>query len=316
MTKNTGVLPPKIQPTDWKSGADGIIYKEVCQDWTPFLSVYEPQEKNYLATQACVTFSLTNIIETQLKQQGIDINISDRFTAKSSGTTPQGNSLQNVLDSIRNDGWLLEEDYPFDLGNFTWAEYYKEIPLELKAKALQNLSNANWQINYEWTNINNCFPNLEELKVQLKQSPIQRVTSYGSGLCNMEHATMLYRIDNEFVYYFDSYNGGIIKVPNNYPMPWLMKIVVSPKVTPPTIIPPLTKDLRYGQRDIEVKWLQQKLILLGYLSKGLDTGYYFNLTRDAVNRFQWDFKVASPVILFWNRGNLVSSLTRAKLNSL
>lgn len=313
---NTGIIKPIIKSTDWKISGEGIIYKEICNDWTTFLPSYESQIGTYIATQACVTFSALNIIETQLKQQGININFSDRFTAKMSGTTLSGNQLQIVLDSIRNDGWLLEEDYSFP-NNITWNEYYKEIPQELKDKAKKNLADANWQINYEWINLGQCQPNLEIIKNQLKQAPIQRAASFSSGLCNAEHATELYKIDDNFIYIFDSYDVGIKKQPLTYSMPYLMKIVVQSKIILPTIIPPITKDLWYGMKnELEVKYLQQKLIKLGYLSKGLDTGNYINLTKQAVSKFQWDYKVANPIILTCNGGKLVASSTRAKLNSL
>jgi hypothetical protein len=38
---NTGIQKPIIKPTDWKTSGEGITYKEVCNDWTPFLPVYE-----------------------------------------------------------------------------------------------------------------------------------------------------------------------------------------------------------------------------------------------------------------------------------
>jgi peptidoglycan hydrolase-like protein with peptidoglycan-binding domain len=96
-----------------------------------------------------------------------------------------------------------------------------------------------------------------------------------------------------------------------------MKIVVSPKVqTEWLMIPPITKDLRFGDRNEEVKYLQRKLIKLGYLSKGLDTGYYGPLTTLAVKQFQWVNKVASIPVLLWNGGRLVASATRSKLNLL
>ncbi len=310
---NTGVQV-KLKPTDWQVGADtGIVYKEVCQDWTPYLPMYEAQERP-TRTQACVSFSCTKAIQTQLKQQGININFSDRFLAKMSGTTEKGNGLQAVLDAFKKYGWLLEEDYPYPYG-MTFEEYYKEIPQELKDKALKNKEDADWEVKYEWANINLCNPNLEEIKKQLKQAPLQVATSYSSGLCNFEHAMLLFHI-NDKINIFDSYRGGVVKFPLNYALPALMKIVVVPKTPDITTIPPLTKDLRYGDRNNEVKYLQQKLIKLGYLSKGLDTGWYYNLTVLAVKKFQKDYRVANPVILAWNGGKLVSNLTRVKLNNL
>jgi hypothetical protein len=314
---NTGVLKPIIKPTDWRTSGDtGIVWKDNCPDWTPFIPTYEAQQKNKTATQACATFSALNTIEFQIKQQtGIEVNLSDRFTAKMCGTTPQGAQLTDVLYSITHDGWLLEEDYPFS-ADMTPEEYYKEIPQALKDKALQNLAKVNWEVKYEWANTGDCHPDLNFLKIQLRQAPLQRATSYSSGMCNCEHATVVYKIDDQFVYVFDTYNGGLVKNPLTYSMPWLMKIVVQPKTIQPTNIPPITKDLSLGMKDIEVKYLQQKLIKLGFLSVGLDTGYYGPLTKIAVSKFQWAYKVANPIVLTWNGGKLVALATRTKLNSL
>lgn len=318
---NYGVQKPIIKSTDWSSsGESGIKWKDNCSDWSSFLPTYEFQVGTYVATQACVTFSALNAIEIQLKQQtGKEFNFSDRFTAKMAGTTLKGAQMTDVLYSITHDGWLLEEDWPFDRSNegkIDWDEYYKEIPQELKDKAKKNLEDADWEVKYEWVNMGQCNPSLISIKHELQQAPLQRASSFGSGLCATEHATVLYKIDDEFIYIFDSYDGGIVKNPLDYPMPWLMKIVVQPKSVLPNLIPPIMKDLYYGMKDNEVKYLQQKLIKLGYLSKGLDTGFYWNLTQLAVKKFQRDYKVASLPVLLWNNGKLVASLTRNKLNSL
>lgn len=313
---NTGIIKPQIRETDFRVGAEGLVYKVVnpTGDWTPFLPTYEAQQK-LIATQACVSFSGTNVIETLLKQMGISLNFSDRFLAKMSGTTVNGNTLQAVLDSFRNDGWLTEADYPFP-DNMIWNKYYEDVPQYYKDKAKKNKEEATWEVKYEWFSINNCHPNLEALKVQLKQCPLQRATSYSSGLCNFEHATEVFKVDETGIYIFDSYNGGIVKNPLSYNMPALMKIIVQPKTILPTLIPPITKDLVFGMRDVEVKYAQQKLIKLGYLAKGLDTGYYYNLTQLAVKKFALDYKVASLAELLIVNGKRIGIKTRMKLNSL
>jgi peptidoglycan hydrolase-like protein with peptidoglycan-binding domain len=127
---------------------------------------------------------------------------------------------------------------------------------------------------------------------------------------------MVYKIDDKWIYVYDSYEGGLVRNPLDYAQPALMKIVVTPKVPTQYNIPPITKDLWFGMRDTEVRFLQQKLIKLGHLSKGLDTGYYGPLTTLAVKQFQWVNKVASIPVLLWNGGRLVASATRSKLNLL
>jgi len=314
--QNYGIPKPIIKPTDWATSSEsGIKWKEVCDDWTSYLPAYEQQYGKYIATQACSIFSCLNIIETQLKQQGIDINFSDRFTAKMCGNTLFGSQLTSVLYSITHDGWLTEEDYPFP-NDITWDNYYQEIPQALKDKAKKNLENSTWEVKYEWVNMGQCNPDLEAIKTQLKHAPLQIATSFGSGLCNCEHAMVLYKIDS-VMHIFDTYRDGKIEFNLDYPLPWIMKIVVQPKAIASNIIPPITKDLYYGMKNNqEVKYLQEKLIKLGYLSKGLNTGNYLNLTQLAVKKFQWDYKVASIPVLLWNNGKLVASSTRNKLNSL
>lgn len=319
MENINNVPEPIIKPTDWKvAGESGIKWQEICQDWTPYLPKYEFQVGAYIATQACTIFSMTNVIETQLKQQGIDINFSDRFTAKMSGTTVKGTQLTDALYSFTHDGWLTEEDWDFDRsieGRVGWDEYFKEIPQELKDKAKKNLEDADWEVKYEWINLGQCNPDLEYIKHHLEQAPLQVATSYSSGLCVCEHAMEIYKIDDA-IRIFDSYEGGKRQFPLNYPIPWLMKIVVQPKKEIETIIPPITETVYYGQKNNEVKYAQQKLIKLKYLSKGLDTGYYGNLTQLAVKKFQRDYKVASILELTLNNGKQIGPKTRIKLNSL
>src|SRR5207247_8242189 len=104
-------------------------------DWTAYLPSAENQSTHIVDTMACVTFSCLNVIETQIKfLTGREVNFSDRFIAKLSGTTQQGNTVQNVLDAIRKYGLVLEEEWPTDL-NFNWDQYYAPVPDEVIKKA-------------------------------------------------------------------------------------------------------------------------------------------------------------------------------------
>ena len=93
---NRGVLLGQ-RDTDWVAGV--IPFEEInpSGNWTPHLPPGEWQTNHVVDTMACVTFSALNSIETQIKfLTGQSINYSDRFTAKMSGTTPQGNWLYKV----------------------------------------------------------------------------------------------------------------------------------------------------------------------------------------------------------------------------
>lgn len=76
-------------------------------------------------------------------------------------------------------------------------------------------------------------------------------------------------------------------------------------------------DLSYGEANNEVKELQDKLKLLGFFPKTVpSTGLYGDITKTAVSKFQYTYKVASSWTLWWNGGKYVGPSTRAKLNSL
>jgi len=160
MQKNLGVII-KQNPKDFVAGT--LPYEELLStgDWLPYAPTGENQFSNHADSMACVTFSALNVIETQYKfLTGKEINFSDRFIAKLSGTTPQGNYIQKVLDTIRQYGLVLDSDYPAP-ANFTWDEYYQEIPPEVMAKAVK------YDITYEFGSTNYGW--------DLKHAPLQMI---------------------------------------------------------------------------------------------------------------------------------------------
>lgn len=77
-----------------------------------------------------------------------------------------------------------------------------------------------------------------------------------------------------------------------------------------------TKDIRLGDDNEDVKQLQKKLRKMGYFTYPTDSGYYGEITRLAVYRFQLDH-----VVLGWwakniGRGMYCSELTRQALNGI
>lgn len=134
LEKNHGVIIEK-KPEDFAGGTLPYEVLNPSGDWTPYLPKPENQFTHHVDSQACVTFSILNVIETQYKfKTGKDINFSDRFIAKMSGTTTQGNSVQNVCDAINKYGLVLEEEWPTDV-EFNWAQYYAPIPQSVLDKA-------------------------------------------------------------------------------------------------------------------------------------------------------------------------------------
>ena len=158
--KNLGVLIEK-KPQDFIAGTLAYKVFNLSGDWTGFEPSGENQFSNHADAMACVTFSALNCIETQYRFfTGQQINFSDRFIAKLSGTTLQGNTIQKVLDTIRRYGLVLETEWPTP-NDFTWDDYYADIPSEVLAKAHK------FDISYEFGST--------DYSKDLKQAPLQMI---------------------------------------------------------------------------------------------------------------------------------------------
>ena len=85
-------------------------------------------------TDACVSYSTVHVIESFIKYTlGLDLQFSERFLAKMSGTTLDGNYIGKVYNALKQYGLVLDSDWPEPL-TFTWEEYYAPIPPEIIAK--------------------------------------------------------------------------------------------------------------------------------------------------------------------------------------
>ena len=214
--KNTGVLTGK-RPEDYEAGRVGAsLQYEVINDtadWDDYLPPGEWQRSKYVDSMACVSYSALNIVETQIKfLTGLDINLSDPFTAKMSGTTPQGNYLYKVADSLRLDGAVLESDWPTP-PDFTWDTFYKEIPSDIINRGKEFLEAVD--ISYEWIS----DLSKENIIKHLKHAPIQIV------ILSNTHAVELYK-EEDVHYYFDHYEPFR---KTSTELTWPMKIVVKIK---------------------------------------------------------------------------------------
>jgi hypothetical protein len=345
---NKGVIQPKVETTNWIAGEEtGIKYQEVnlSGDWTQFLPTRESQYITSFDSSACVSFSALNCIETQLnylmdngkipeeKLQKLrywgfiengKFNFSDRFIAKLSGTTPQGNTLQKVWDAIRLYGLVPEEKWKNE--GLSWAEYYQEIPQQIKDFGL--LFKSIFDIKYEWVVMGNCnAPNLEWLKYQLKQSPLQTAhplcvrdnnnVFQTCGSCITQHATTIYNV-NDLIRDFDHYYPYLNDYALNYTEPWIMKAVVTLKenqVPQPVFSHIFNIDMQYSQTNNEIWQLQTAYNLLGY--KTPVTGYYGNITKGITKDFMIKYNVGSWYEKYISpAGNRVGPKIRAKLNFL
>jgi len=186
VNKNLGVIIEE-KPKDWVAGS---IHYEVLNpsgDWTSYLPSAENQTTHYTDTMACVTFSCLNVIETQIKFfTGQEVNFSDRFIAKLSGTTHQGNSIQRVLDAINKYGLVKEEEWPTGI-DFNWDEYYAEIPQSVLDKADKSI-----KVQYEFH-----YPNNSDYAKELKHLPLEMILEAG----NPYHSVTMVNTSQQFDHY-------------------------------------------------------------------------------------------------------------------
>lgn len=184
---NYGIIEGQ-RGTDWLAGTLPYEERNPTGNWTPYLPPGEWQRIDNTDVMACVTFAELNSVETQLKFYGKTVNLSDRFTAKMSGTTQMGNFLYLVGDSIRKTGVVLESDWPAP-DNVTWDSYYSNIPSDVYEKRIQ------YNIRYEF--LPTPFTR-DDLKYHLRHCPLV-VTIPG-------HAVLLFASDEDVDRYFDSYS--------------------------------------------------------------------------------------------------------------
>lgn len=112
--------------------------------WNPYIPTDHDVQVSHIADmQACGAYSIVHkgIIRTKFLT-GIEWQFSERAQATLSGTTPQGNSLENEITAIKNIGLILNQDWPellfsTDYQNITWAEYYTSIPEAIQKKAFK-----------------------------------------------------------------------------------------------------------------------------------------------------------------------------------
>lgn len=254
--KNLGVIHD-IKNSDWIAGISSKIPFEVrlhSGDWTPFARTKERQYPP--ESMSCVSFSANHAIDIQinklisegnlpvatlnfLNKNGYlddfgNFNSSDIFTSVLSGTTKQGNSQQDVLDSIDDMGLIPEKTLPF--GTFkTWEELLNPKRITPEMKALGQEFRKYFKISYEWVKLYKDGQNTYDcFKRELQHAPIQITAPVCAGwnndipkTCGLnipQHATLVLKVDDYFRI-LDQYEPFFKALPKNYPILYGMKIV-------------------------------------------------------------------------------------------
>ena len=229
---DNGFIEEKVKTViargDYFLGASDPILRSDGQ-WDAFASQGELQRQNDQDKMACVTFSAHNTIEniinfylaeeTKGNKAYSDIlnvfrafslikngecNVSDRYTAKMSGTSLRGNSQQVVANSIRHNGLVPEDKWPYVSD---WDEYYKPIPSEIIKLGEQFAEYID--TTYKWDSPFNFVETL-------KRAPAQTSVYAGSGW----FGEGIIQRDNQVKNHAVGFNGYVIpqykKLPDSY----------------------------------------------------------------------------------------------------
>jgi len=205
-------------PEPHTNGLGNIEFEVLREDgqWLDYLPVYEYQNLSF-DKMACVTFSFLNILEIiSIRRYTHQFDWSDRFTAKMSGTTFNGNYFYKVFSSALNDGLVSDLFWNSLIGNASWSEWYQE-PSQL-AKELAEQNKKELDIGMEWVS-EPLHP--EKIMEALKYSPLWiSLFAYGilkDGIYQKtdkmpNHAvTLIGYKEGEYWLIFDHYKGNEIR---------------------------------------------------------------------------------------------------------
>lgn len=254
-------------------------------NWTYYLPIAEYQKYPLFDTMACVTFSALNCLETLHKFKYNEIiNRSDRFTAKMSNTTKNGNTFTRVGDSIRKDGSVDEEVWSGQ-DILDWAVYYMDILQNIKEQALTWLTG--YDIKYEWV-----VPFKDQLKQALQSAPIQvtvyaweepkiinGVEVYQRTTKENNHAVMLFDWNEIGGVIFDHYDETIKQLSDDFFFGYAFKYDINKILEPIKIKDFMMRFLKLPQQSTVYAACNATMTC-----KAINSGEdYFDLTED----YEW-----------------------------
>lgn len=325
--EQTGLITVGPKWKDYNMRGETALKKVVLNpslDWTQYAPSTERQYLPGFDTLSCTTFSALNDIEMisglkiekkffreenikWLNDNGyVDengkVNFSDRYIAILSGTTMLGNNFVSVGDAIIKYGLIPEKDLPLSGSN--WNEYMD--PKLITPAMLQKGQEFRKRFlpGYEWVFFNydgGPFDEAEMLAIEeaLQYAPIQIAIPVPA-----HHATSLIRFvrpesrktfDQYEPFFFDATNadGGV-----HYGFRYSLEEVPAPE---PVTYPQFEfknqlefkTEISHPELVEDIKMWQRVLIAEGFLKKGLDTGYFRELTVAATKQFQAKYGIST-----------------------
>lgn len=309
---NSGIIPdPRSiadKSLDYVAGAETPIQYDIklsSGDWSDYLPVEKPQNVPFKwDTMACTHFAVMQAIEMQLNllfpslpeihkqfllsngyMDGSKVSLSPRFSAITGGNTINGNYFHKVWETTRKEGVLPEIDLPF--GGNSWSEYHNPevITQAMRDKAFKFLEY--FDIKYDWVQGYDGIKGWttdEVLTTEffLKQCPL----NIGVPV-PVNHAIVMTNFEGNEYDSFDHYEP-YHRVKDKRGVGLAIRGVITVKEVN-SLSKPIyyfTKNMKFGDKNNDVKALQECLIYLGFLKYGLNTGYYGAITENAVKKYQ------------------------------
>ena len=263
---NHGLIPG-FNPIDFAGVDAPYEVRNPSGDWTPYVTRGEKQKYSVVDVMACVSFSALNCCEMQIKQQtGQEVNLSDRYLAKRSGTTESGNYLYVVADVLQIEGVCLEDQWPVPNEPFNWNDFYSDIPQVIINEAKK--FKKKYDVFPKRLGLLGIDLSAADLQYHLKHAPLW-VTIPGHAI-----GGVMVSANNLTFTYFDSYSPFLKTRPiADIDSVWKIVLTVKKKGENMVVINNTT--------DQNTKWLLDGSVLRGYAT--FTAFQKDTLGRDVVN---------------------------------
>lgn len=347
--QNSGVIEdPRTEEEklkDWIAGGEtGVkdIDRLDTPDWDQYIipKLFEPQSvPGVFDTLACTHFAPGKELELQLiwdwkngklsekcmefLQQYLmtpgdieSLRLSKTYAAITGGNTKNGNWFTVAYEGYRKFGAIPYTMLP-DITNFkNWDEYHNKSLVTGDMLEIGRQFKEFFDIKYDLLYKDDVpgISVIEEVDWEkyLKQAPLN-INIPG-------HSLTLYNIKDLTYGRFDHY------IPFKWDDDRTKKVLLAfrvlitektPELPPEKPIHTFLLNMEKGMRSEEVKWLQKCYIYEGLMKKGLDTGYFGPITKQATIKFQEKYadKILKPLGLTKGTGRCLE-MTRKMLNEL
>lgn len=278
---NDGYIHKEIEPGEHHFGA---VQREVLQEdgqWTAYLPEEERQSGRLVETMGCTGYGSDNAMEIFIKRKyGLTVNFSDRAINKVSNTTKSGNTINNVLDTIRKlFGEVAESLWTWDRDTFTWDMYYSSIP-----KSIYDVG-KNW-LNFNELSYENVALNPKMMMDALKYSPLV-VAGYAWYLENglyrsygrANHCFIIVGyVEGKYWLAYDSYSPFLKKLAWDYQFGACKSININIKEP--------VKDYSLGVSDAQVEINNLMAKGYKYIQRPQANGEFYELTKEGLKYIQ------------------------------